>query len=82
MQPLAIARREEGPVDSEIASERSYSVGDRGLRCRMLPLDRSAGRAEFRLSRGSSLIVISLLSIGLWAVVWAAVGSVAGLWLR
>jgi hypothetical protein len=30
-----------------------------------------------RLDRGASLLVILLLSLGLWAVIWVAVGSLA-----
>jgi len=69
-------------VDSDITSERNYSVGDRELRCRMQPRDRSPRHSEFRLSRRLSLIVISLSSAGLWAAGWATVSSLVGVWLR
>ena len=69
-------------MDSDITSERNYSVGDRELGCRMLPRDRLPRRSEFRLSRRLSLIVISLSSAGLWAAGWAAASSLVGVWLR
>jgi hypothetical protein len=67
-------------VDSDITSERNY--GDRELRCRMQPRDRLPRDSEFRLSRRLSLIVISLLSAGLWAAGWAAIISLVGVWFR
>jgi len=39
--------------------------------------ERSAHAAAFPLSRGTSLIVILLLSIGLWAAIWGAVELVS-----
>lgn len=69
-------------MDSDIISEQTYSVGERRLRYRLLPRDRSARRANHRLSRGSSLVVISLFSLGLWAAISAVVSSLAGIWLR
>jgi hypothetical protein len=39
--------------------------------------DRSARAAALPLNGGTSLIVVSLLSLGLWAVIWGAVASLA-----
>jgi hypothetical protein len=54
-------------VDSNIRSRRAYSADDQ-LRHR---------GPDPRLDRGTSLIVILLLSLGLWAGIWAAVASLA-----
>lgn len=39
--------------------------------------ERTAGEAAPRLGRGPSLIVILVLSLGLWAALWAVVSSLA-----
>jgi hypothetical protein len=39
--------------------------------------DRSARAAALPLNRGASLIVVLLLSLGLWAAIWGAVASLA-----
>jgi hypothetical protein len=72
----------EVPVDSEFASEQTYSVIDRGLGHRPSSRDRAERRAKVRLSRVASLTAITLLSGGLWAAIWAAASSVAAVWLR
>jgi hypothetical protein len=43
---------------------------------------RSEMRAAFRLSRGEALILVLLLSFGLWAATWGAVAllAVGGQW--
>jgi len=53
-------------VDSNIRSQHAYSVNDWRLPA---PYDRA--------DRGADLIVISLLSLGLWAGIWAVVASLA-----
>jgi hypothetical protein len=67
-------------VDSNISPERAYSVGDRGPRHELSWPDRS-GRAA-ALTRGMSLIVILVLSLGLWAAIWAVVASLPSFGLR
>jgi hypothetical protein len=64
-------------VDPEIMSEQTYSVIYRTLG----PRPSSRDRAE-RLSKVVSLTTITLLSVGLWAAIWAAANSVAAVWLR
>ena len=44
---------------------------------RPLPFDRSPQDATFRLTRRAALIVVLAVSLGLWAVIWAAVASLA-----
>ena len=60
-----------GRVDNTIRSHSAYSVNNR------MPLDEPpAERApDNRLDTGACVIVIGLLSRGLWAAIWAAVAS-------
>ena len=44
---------------------------------RTAPSPRSEMRAAFRLSRGEALILVLLLSLGLWAATWGAVALLA-----
>ena len=64
----------EEPVDSDLASEHSYPV-DRGLPHGLATGDPSSPEATPRVSTGAALLAISLISLGLWAVVVAAIGS-------
>jgi len=68
-------------MDSDIVSEPTYSGGKRRLRYGVPPSDRTVHQAELRLSRRASLMAILLSSLGLWAAIWAAVRSLASLWL-
>ena len=73
------ARRDpqsEEPLDSDTASERTYPAGDRGLR-HELGISDGAAQVPSRLSRGKALIVITLASLALWAVIVAAICSLA-----
>jgi hypothetical protein len=63
----------EEPVDSDIASENTYPV-DRRSQHGLATSGPSAPQATRRLSSGEALIAISLISLGLWAVIVAAVG--------
>jgi hypothetical protein len=63
-------------MDSDIASERTYPVDPRS-RHRLATSDPSAPEGALRLSKGEALLVISLISLGLWAVIAAAIGSFA-----
>jgi hypothetical protein len=60
-------------MDSTIPSEGAYSVGDRRLWAQ--PFD--ARGPHHRQDIGASLIVVLLLSLGLWVTIWGAVGSVS-----
>jgi len=44
---------------------------------RPLPFDRSPQDATFQLTKRVALIVVLAVSLGLWAVIWAAVASLA-----
>ena len=44
---------------------------------RPLPFDPSPQDATFQLTRRAALIVILALSLGLWAVIWAGLASLA-----
>jgi hypothetical protein len=81
-QQRVLARSGEVPVDSEIASERTYSVINRGLGHQPSLRDRAEWQATVRLSRIASLTLITLLSVGLWAAIWVAASSLAAVWLR
>jgi hypothetical protein len=82
MQPRVLVRREKDQTDSEIASEQTYSVVYRSLGHRPSSRDRAETKATTRLSRITSLTVITLLSVGLWAAIWASVSSLAAVWLQ
>ena len=69
-------------MDREIMSEQSYSVIYRTLGHRPSSRDPAEGQATVLLSRMVSLTTITLLSVGLWAAIWAAANSVAAVWLR
>ena len=63
-------------MDSDITSEHTYPV-DRSSRHGLATSDMSAPEAPRRLSAGGALIAISLISLGLWAVIVAAIGWLA-----
>jgi hypothetical protein len=69
-------------VDREIMSEQTFSVIDRTLGPRPSSRDRAERQATVQLSKIASLTTITLLSVGLWAAIWAAANSVAAVWLR
>jgi hypothetical protein len=69
-------------VDREIASEQTYSVIHRILGQRPSSRNPVERQATARLGKIASLSTITLLSVGLWAAIWAATNSVAGVWLR
>jgi hypothetical protein len=63
-------------LDSDTASERTYPI-DRPSRHHLATSDLSAPEAPRRLSAGAAVIAISLISLGLWAVIVAAIGTLA-----
>ena len=65
-------RKRELVADSKIRAFRAYPPDDR-LRTRTL----RKHDHDPRLDRGTSLIVILLLSLGLWAVIWTVIGSLS-----
>jgi hypothetical protein len=81
MQPRVFART--GVlVDSEIASEKTGSVINGGLGDGPPSRDRTKRQPTVRLGKTASLTAITLLSVGLWVVIWTAAGSLAAVWLR
>jgi hypothetical protein len=78
---VGVCPQGEVPVDSEIASEQTYSVIDRGLVSDHLG-ELVARQVVVRLSRMASLTAITLLSVGLWAAIWVVASSLAAVWLR
>lgn len=68
-------RPQEEAVDSNTASERAYSADRQSLRQEASPFDRPPGEAGLRLSERASLIAVLLVSLGLWAAIWAAVAA-------
>jgi hypothetical protein len=79
-QSRVLTRRGEVPVDSEIASEQTYSVIFRGPDHRPSLRDRAERQAAVRLGSIASLAAVTVLSIGLWAGIWVAVSTVAAVW--
>jgi hypothetical protein len=69
-------------VDRAIVSEKTYSVSHRKLGHRPSSRDPAEGQATVLFSKIVSLTTITLLSVGLWAAIWAAANSVAAVWLR
>jgi hypothetical protein len=63
-------------LDSDTASERTYPV-DRRSPHGSATSDLSAPEAPRRLSAGAAVIAISLISLGLWAVIVAAIRTLA-----
>ena len=82
MQPRVLVRKGEVPVDSEIASEQTYSFINQGLGDRPSSRNRAERQARVRLSRIASVTAITLFSVGLWAAIWAAARSLAAVWLQ
>jgi hypothetical protein len=69
-------------MDRNIAAERAYPAEFRISGEEASPSPRSECRAALRLSRGEALILVLLLSLGLWAATWGAVAllAVGGRW--
>jgi hypothetical protein len=76
MNSRAATPRLEEPIGSDIASARTYPA-DRPSRHGVATSDPSALDTSPRLSKGEALIAISLISLGLWAVVVAIVRALA-----
>lgn len=64
-------------VDRNTVLEYAYSADHRSLRDRSPRSDRLAPEAAAFLTVGEALIVVGLLSLGLWAAIWLAVSSLA-----
>jgi hypothetical protein len=56
-----------------LAAERKSRRRERGITAGLSRLERPARTAPLSLDIGSALIVILILSLGLWAMIWAAV---------
>jgi hypothetical protein len=69
-------------VDSKTASQGAYSTDHPSFQSGPSQSDRTAHPTTVRLTWGVSLMVTSLISLGLWASIWL-VGTTlvsAGLW--
>jgi hypothetical protein len=60
-------------VDSKFRSGGTYSLHNRGLSAE--PVEKPG--PDDPSDTGASLIVISLLSLGLWAAIWGTIASLA-----
>ena len=76
MNSRAATPRLEEPIGGGIASARAYPA-DRPSRHGAATSDPSAPETSPRLSKGEALIAISLISLGLWAVVVTVVRALA-----
>jgi hypothetical protein len=64
-------------MDRNIATERAYSADFWSVGEEPAPSARPECQAAFLLSRGEALILVLLLSLGLWAATWGAVALLA-----
>ena len=68
---------EEEEMDRNAAIERAWPTDFRSIGEELLRSPRHAGRLEWKsafwLSRGEALILVLLLSFGLWAAIWGVV---------
>jgi hypothetical protein len=71
-RPVARKRHRLAPVAEHRARGRRLAITARPSRS-----DRLAGATDLPFNPGASLIVIVLLSLGLWAAIWGAVASLA-----
>ena len=62
--------RWEEPVERNTAWRGAYSTDYPSFQDNLSPSDRTAHEATLRLTRAMSLIVILLISLGLWASIW------------
>jgi hypothetical protein len=65
-------------VDRNIRLERPWPSDFRSIETESLLSFRSERKAALWLSTGEALILILLLSLGLWATIWGAVALLAG----
>jgi hypothetical protein len=64
-------------MDNDTVLKSAYPADVRSIRDEASPSDGSAGEVALQLTRRASLILVLLLSLGLWAAIWAAVASLA-----
>jgi hypothetical protein len=65
-------------VDFDTAAEHTdFGKGDGSLPARLSCPDRSAPKAADSLTMRATFVVITLLSLALWAVIWLVVFSLA-----
>jgi hypothetical protein len=65
-------------VDRNIGVGASLATHFRSIETESLLSFRSERKAALQLRRGEALILILLLSLGLWATIWGAVALLAG----
>jgi hypothetical protein len=69
-------------MDRNIATERACPADFRSVGEEPSTSFRSKSKAAFPLSRGETLILVLLMSFGLWAAIWGVVAllAVSGRW--
>jgi len=65
-------------MDRNIAMEFSYPADFWSFGKEPSPIPRSECKAAVRLSRGEALVLVLLVSVGLWAAIW----GLSPCWLR
>ena len=69
-------------MNGNLSLRRAQSTDDRQLPHEPLSISRSGREVAFALTKEAFCIVVLLSSIGVWAAIWAAAGSLASAWLR
>ena len=69
-------------MDSKCMSQWAYSAASCKVRNGPSPSPRLERDAALQLNRGETLILVLLLSLGLWALIWGVVSLLAACELR
>ena len=69
-------------MDRKSVSQWVYSAASRRVRQESSPAARAECDLTLRLSRGETLVLVLLVSLGLWALIWGAVSLLAACELR
>jgi hypothetical protein len=82
MQGRCFPRVDEGHMDRKTTSQWIHPVDSSSVGHRPLPSSGLECEPTLRLSRGETLILVLSLSLGLWALIWAAVSILGAFELR
>ena len=69
-------------MDRKITLQWIYPAASGKVRHGPSPSSRSECESSLQLSRGETLILVLLLSLGLWALIWAGVSILGAYGLR